>query len=91
MLKLVGDEVPSVEGFMSRYRVCTTLLEAKYRNADPYTRWTFLLRYIVYKWVCQLLLSTQARQAQKLGSGLQRPRRCFLIAIYRLIGLDFDC
>ena len=25
MLKLVGDEVSSIEGFMSRYRVCASL------------------------------------------------------------------
>ena len=27
MLKLVGDDVPSIEQFMSRYRVCVSLID----------------------------------------------------------------
>ncbi len=54
MLKLVGDEVASVEQFMSRYKVCAKWVLRRKTVTDGH-RWTTLRHYIEYKLVCPRL------------------------------------
>ena len=57
MLKLVGSDVPSIEEFMKRYRVCMDRLRAPRPEGLRRTgcRWTIPPLYTGYKWAFQQL------------------------------------
>lgn len=77
MLKLVGDDVPSIEDFMSRYHVSNLFLGACTLVADPHThfielRWTIRQLCIASKLGCPRLSNIQARPVQKQESGWRK-------------------
>jgi hypothetical protein len=52
MSKLVGEDVPSLEQFMARYRVGTTdgLARRFLFTSYDFNRWIIQLHYTVLKW-----------------------------------------
>lgn len=74
MVKLVGDDVPSIEQFMSRYRV-SNLLTSLYPGLTMY-RWTTLPHFTEYKLECLRLSSTLAKPGQKPVNGSPRQHKC---------------
>lgn len=96
MLKLVGDDVQSIEQFMSRYRVSTSesvalFLIRSQPVSSPCRRWIFPRPFTVSRSVFQRLLSTQVKQVRRPENGSLRRRRfglllriSFLIRLPRL-------
>ena len=77
MLKLVGDEVRSIDQFMNRYRVRRHLsLGLLDRLLIPMKRWIIPLRYNESGLAFLQLLNTPVKPGQKLPSGSQKRRRC---------------
>ena len=82
MLKLVGDDVRSIEQFMARYRVsistsCLLLaLDHDGLMTVECARWTIRRPSIEYKSVSLPQLNTRAKQVPKRRNGWQRRRRC---------------
>jgi ESCRT-I complex subunit VPS28 len=91
MLKLVEDDVPSIEEFMARYRVRQITSSKRQWRADNASRWIIRQPYIELRWGCQPLLSTQVKQGQKRPNGLPQRRRSDLTILRwlrRLIALQ---
>src|ERR1700722_4162235 len=73
MLKLVGEDVPSIESFMIRYRVRSTRIPFFYAMSFFFHyRWITLRRFIDSKSVSQLPWNIPVKQDQRRESGLRR-------------------
>lgn len=74
MLKLVGDDISSIDAFMRQYRVRLYAVRSTHCSNSFY-RWIIPLLCTVCKLVFQLLWSTRAKLDLRLGNGLQRLHR----------------
>jgi hypothetical protein len=83
MLGLVGDDVPSIEGFMTRYRV-SIALDRELGYVKVLVRWITLLAYTASGLVFLQRSSTRVRPAPKLASGWPKPRKFVVLTLNEL-------
>jgi hypothetical protein len=83
MLGLVGDDVPSIEGFMTRYRV-RIAFDRELGYAKTFVRWITLLAYTASGLVFLQRSSTRVRPGPKPASGWPKPRRFVVLSLNEL-------
>lgn len=75
MSKLVEEDVPSIEQFMSQYRVGNTVRLSLSWSYSYVTRWITLPPYTESKWESRRRSNIQAKQVPRQGNGSQRLRK----------------
>jgi len=75
MSKLVEEDVPSIEQFMSQYRVGNILRHSCARSHSRVIRWITRPPYTELKWGSQPRSSIRAKQVPRQGNGSQRPHK----------------
>ena len=88
MSKLVEEDVPSIEQFMSQYRVGNTLRHSCARSHSRVIRWITPPPCTESKWGSRPRSNIQAKQVPRRGNGSQRLRKA---SSHSWMRSNYDC